>query len=816
MSLQYPPRPHLPSTSAPSAEPAAGARRLGRFELRRTLGRGAQATVWLAHDARLDREVAVKLLTTGPAGVQLDAWLHEARAVSRLTHPNIVPVFEADEEGGQPYLVFEYVAGPTLAELLRLRGALPAREAATLVAGVLDALKTAHAAGIVHRDLKPSNILIDADGRARVMDFGVAARLSDAHDRRVCGTPGYISPEAARGEPPTPVMDVFATGMLLGQMLAGEPLLKERDPMRALARVQNEDMALPVTLKHAVDDGLRAVLMRALARDPALRYPGAAAFRDALMAWLNPPQEAVEAAAGGGTLEFLLRRMKHKTDFPALSDSVGRIQRVANAENVSIASLSSEILKDVALTNKLLRMVNTAHFSAAGGSVSTVSRAVALVGFAGIRNMALSLVLLEHMQDKEHAQRLKEEFLRSLMAGTLADELSRGSRDSEEAFLSAMFQGLGRLLTEFYFAEEAQQVRALTHPATGAATAEGTASQRVLGISFEELGLGVARAWGLPDSLQKAMRAPAGEAPAKLAEPGVERLRWLGGAANEVADALLHAADPVQRIHEIGQRHARVLGITPRELTEAAQQAQQRLAQLAQAMHLDVGPHSPARRLLAPSATPTAPAATDSLAPHQLQAAQAEQATTLVMERSPHAPTAEAVADLLAAGIQDVTQHMVSEGFKLNEVLRMILETMYRALGFRRVVFCLRDPKTDALTGRFGLGDEVDRVVGIFKVPLRADAGKPPDLFTAICLKGADTLIADTTSANIAARLPAWFNQQIHAPTFLLLPLVLKQAPFGLIYADKAASGGIVLGEKELNLLRTLRNQAVMAFRQVS
>ncbi|HSI57364.1 MAG TPA: serine/threonine-protein kinase, partial [Ideonella sp.] len=321
-----------PTAPAPIAGKPANARRLGRFELRRTLGSGAQATVWLAHDLRLDREVAVKLLAMGTAGADLNEWLHEARAVSRLTHPNIVPVFEADEAQGQAYLVFEYVAGPTLTELLRQRGALPAREAAALMLGVLDALKTAHASGIVHRDLKPSNILIDADGRARVMDFGIAARLSDTHDHRICGTPGYISPEAARGEPPTPAMDIFAAGMLLGQMLAGEPLLRERDPMRALARVQSEDMALPTTLTQPVDDALRAILMCALARDPAQRHADAASFHAALAAWLTPA-DSHDAAASSGTLEFLLRRMKHKTDFPALSDSVGRIQRVANAEN---------------------------------------------------------------------------------------------------------------------------------------------------------------------------------------------------------------------------------------------------------------------------------------------------------------------------------------------------------------------------------------------------------------------------------------------------------------------------------------------------
>ena len=134
---------------------------VGRFELRRMLGRGAQATVWLAWDPRLEREVAVKLLGSAGDSAAVGDWLHEARNVSRLTHPNIVPVFEADVHDGKPYLVFEYVAGPTLAEKLRQGGALAPRSAVELMQGVLDALAAAHAAGVVHRDLKPSNILIE-------------------------------------------------------------------------------------------------------------------------------------------------------------------------------------------------------------------------------------------------------------------------------------------------------------------------------------------------------------------------------------------------------------------------------------------------------------------------------------------------------------------------------------------------------------------------------------------------------------------------------------------------------------------------------
>jgi hypothetical protein len=175
-----------------------------------------------------------------------------------------------------------------------------------------------------------------------------------------------------------------------------------------------------------------------------------------------------------------------------------------------------------------------------------------------------------------------------------------------------------------------------------------------------------------------------------------------------------------------------------------------------------------------------------------------------------HTPT-EKASDILASGIQDITNSMV-ENFKLNDVLRMILETMFRALGFRRIVFCLRDPKTETLTGRFGLGEDASAVAAGFKVPLKGAA----DLFTAVCIKGADTLIADATAPQIAARMPAWYRQGVNAPAFLLLPMQMKGAPFALIYADKAQPGGIELSEKDLSLLRTLRNQAVMAFKQAS
>jgi eukaryotic-like serine/threonine-protein kinase len=778
--------------------------KLARFELVRELGRGAQATVWLAHDPRLDREVALKLINIDNDPDAVDQWLNEARAVSRLTHPHVVPVFEADFFGGRPYLVFEYVEGPTLAQARAPRlnkGPMPARDAVTLMLGVLDALAAAHDQGLVHRDLKPSNVLLGGDGRARVMDFGIAARVAHS-DGRIVGTAGYISPEAARGESPVPAMDVFAAGVMLAELVSGGPLLKENDPMRALHRVQHEDLHLPDGT--AVDGTLRGIVQRALARDVSTRYDSARAMHSALSNWLNPKDEAeAESDSNSATLEFLLRRLRHRPDFPALSASVVRIQRLADSDTDSAAQLSEEVLKDVALTHKLLRMVNTPRFtSAAGESVSTVSRAVALVGFAGVRNMALAVVLLEHMNDKAHAVKLKEEFLRALTAGTVADLLWPNPRDGEAAFLGTMLQSLGRMLTECYLPEEATQIRqALTGTAPkGArllipsAQVRDAAARRILGITLEELGAGVAKAWRLPDDLQEAMRTPAGAVPDNVAR-GMgrnERLRWLGRGANALADAMLSADGDAQTaaLHEVSERHAAVFGVPASEVVAAAHLARTQVKQLAQIMGAQVAPGEPARRLLEATygAQPTAAGA--GLAP-----------------ALPGQGSSSAAQPALSQALADLRALAANPGVQVAEILQHALNAVHQALALRWVVLCLRHPSSGKLLGRMGIGLGASDVAVHFDI--KPDAKSTNDLFSVLCSKGSDLLISDAST--VANRLPSWYKERVNAPTFLLLPLMHKGTPIGLVYADQSRAKGIELTAEELALVRALRDLIVTA-----
>jgi hypothetical protein len=418
------------------------------------------------------------------------------------------------------------------------------------------------------------------------------------------------------------------------------------------------------------------------------------------------------------------------------------------------------------------------------------------------------------MHDKQHAAQLKEQFLCALMAAQLASELAQQARESEESYLGALLHNLGRLLTEFYLPEEARAIRDELRPHAArcgdAAPSAQQASQRVLGLGFEQLGIGVARAWGLPESLQQCMRSPVGDAPLRRIDNGAERVRWLTRACNEMAEAVMCGDEPsaLPSAETLAARYASALGVTPRDMTQAVEASRRKLRELSDAMGLKLAGDSPARRLIAQTVVtpetqvdaPGAPADSD--------------AATLVLPAPDSLPPALPPSEVLTAGIQDITQTLSQESFRLNEVLRMILETMYRALGFRCVVFALRDSKTGTLTGRFGLGEGAQALAAQFSVSLRAGRSAP-DLLAAVCHKGVDTLIADATAANVAPRLPAWLRYSA-AQTFLLLPLAMKGATFALIYADRAQAGSIAAGEKELSLLRTLRNQALMAFRQTS
>ncbi len=253
----------------------------GRYQVLRRLGSGGMASVYLAHDPLLGREVAIKVPRLDGDGETDDEdtlrrFDAELRAIGRLNHPNVVTIYDGGQEDGMPYLVMEPVEGDSLAQLIRREAPLQPEQAVDIARQIADALAYAHRLGIVHRDVKPQNVLIDGSGRVKVTDFGIAksSELTQAMTGTLLGTPSFIAPEVLTGEAVTPAADIYSVGVVLYQMLTGHVPFESDNPIAAAVRSQREDASPPSEVT-PLPAWLDAVVLRALARDPAERYASA-------------------------------------------------------------------------------------------------------------------------------------------------------------------------------------------------------------------------------------------------------------------------------------------------------------------------------------------------------------------------------------------------------------------------------------------------------------------------------------------------------------------------------------------------------------
>ncbi|MFI6084421.1 protein kinase [Streptomyces sp. NPDC051217] len=267
----------------------------GRYQLRDLLGEGGMASVYLAYDAALDRQVAIKTLHTELGREQSfrERFRREAQAVAKLSHTNIVSVFDTgeDELDGSlmPYIVMEYVEGQPLGSVLQSDiqqyGAMPADRALKVTADVLAALETSHEMGLVHRDIKPGNVMMTKRGVVKVMDFGIARAMqsgvtSMTQTGMVVGTPQYLSPEQALGRGVDARSDLYSVGIMLFQLLTGRLPFEADSPLAiAYAHVQEEPVA-PSSINRSITPAMDALVARALKKNPNERFPSAAAMRD--------------------------------------------------------------------------------------------------------------------------------------------------------------------------------------------------------------------------------------------------------------------------------------------------------------------------------------------------------------------------------------------------------------------------------------------------------------------------------------------------------------------------------------------------------
>ena len=278
----------------------------GRYRLEAKLGSGGMSTVYLARDTTLDRAVAVKVMhrEMSEQADQLQRFRQEARAVAKISHPNVVAVIDAGEDGGHPYIVFEYVEGETLKQRINRIGALDAQEALAYAIEIARGLTVAHARNMVHRDIKPQNVLIDSEGRAKLTDFGISRQLEQdgmTATGRVLGTTDYVAPEQAMGHPADQRSDIYSLGVVLYEMLTGQVPFSADSQVGVAMKHVNEELPDVQQRRPELSAAAAMTVERATAKDPAERYQEVGEMIDDLSTALEVEAARAGAATGEAT-----------------------------------------------------------------------------------------------------------------------------------------------------------------------------------------------------------------------------------------------------------------------------------------------------------------------------------------------------------------------------------------------------------------------------------------------------------------------------------------------------------------------------------
>lgn len=451
-----------------------------------------------------------------------------------------------------------------------------------------------------------------------------------------------------------------------------------------------------------------------------------------MMATLLPSNDLATA-----TLKQLREVIAKKGDFPSISGSVQQIVNAMRDDSPSDFDLAQSVLSDFALTQKVIRLANSAMYAAFGGAITTVSRAIYVLGIETVGHLALGLKFIDQLDKAAGtAVHARAEFAKAMVAGTISRKVTEGmgSRESEESVVCTLLHNLGRLLVTFYLPEQWDEIRKGSLEGTPAE--EKAVAEAVLGLSLHELGRTVARDWGLPTDLIDAMQgpAPAGDNP-------LSHVEWLASLANfssECATVLANGDDDASTVMaQIASVYAPWLGLDVAALAAAA---------------VAIGADDVCRKLLA-SGKP--------------------QVNNTESEKPLDSYTR------LDLGLRDMEAMAGNAG--LSTLAGLMIEAMHTSMGFRRVFVFLRNGTTRKVSARMALGAGARELMPT----LSFDEAFQPDVFHFALTQNRPVFIEDVRVPTIQAKLPGWFKDTLTTTrSFVCIPLVAGNAPVGMVYGD--------------------------------
>ena len=574
-----------PPAAAARAHPT---RAFGRFELRQLLGRSERTMLWLAFDPRVAQEMLLTMPRVAPAdAAALDRWLARARHGARLDHPQLAHVVEVGAHEQWPYVLCDRALGVTLGERLAGASEPPTHaEAIGWLCQALEGMAFAHDAGVAHHDVQLHSLLIDEQGRVRLMALAASGDADAAASVRE--TP--LDPAALRSQRDAAERDIVAVGLLAHRFVGGALPLDEADTGRVIAQLPPHGparLALPWNAQLPVSEALRAIVNRTTDGQLTRRYHNARTLLRALAGWRD-----ADAQDRGGPEAVLLDRLHAVGFLPAMPGLGSIVVRLARMERERTNEMAEQILLDLGLSVELLRQVNSAEVqgtqAAGNAAVLTIRRAIAMIGLDGVRRAATALRPWPGTLSETGATAMLRTLRRVRLAGHLAQLLRPRGYDPEVVFLVAVLQNIGRLAVQYHFADDAEQIWQLMRPgppidaeaAPQPGLGEEAAAHAVLGTDLAALAAVVARHLGLTEEVLHLTRRLPVDKPVRAADGDADLLRAAASAANEVVDAV--AFLPPQRqgaaVEHVAKRYARVLGTTPRDVTDALQIARQMLA----------------------------------------------------------------------------------------------------------------------------------------------------------------------------------------------------------------------------------------------
>lgn len=500
------------------------------------------------------------------------------------------------------------------------------------------------------------------------------------------------------------------------------------------------------------------------------------------------------------TREQLLEKIRNDKNLPTLGVAITKVIEITSSDDDSIADLAHYILSDVALTQQILRLANTTTYRSAGGvAVTTISRAIFLLGFDTIKASALAALLVSGFRDQHHASLVRRELVQALCASVAAREIAKLHHHPsiEEAAVAALFKNIGKVLLAYFDHHRYEQI---IQQAEQRKLSTSQVCVEYLGCSFERLGEIVLHEWKIPETIIHAVQSlHYGEL--KKSHHPHEWLRQVSSLSEAVGEMLVsqdqHGTDIHEQRKALLKRYGQALDFNQTQFSAVLELVRSEALQLAVSLNVELKRHGkPDKKIVKES---------DFCTEFMLPAFDSQH-----LQASARYPSGKPknARDLLLAGVQDAAQMLSSSNLKLNDLLLLVLETLHQAMGFRFATACLSDLQKTKFVARLSVGERYAERQKAFQFL----SSETDSVFQLALLNNVDLMVEDALNPKIQSMLPAWHKQLFpDTRSFIILPLVVEHLPLGLFYADRDIIAPEGVPPDETALIKTLKGQLLTA-----